>query len=50
MNACQNLSGFNLMGRYLVCLYYQQNKITKKKELEMREKELAEYKKSRGVS
>merc|ERR1719345_433906 len=29
-NAVDHLSGFNVAGRYLVVLYYQQSKVTKK--------------------
>lgn len=29
-NACEHLSGFNLLGRYLIVLYWQPNKITKR--------------------
>lgn len=48
-NACSGLSGFNLLGRYLIVLYYQQNKLTKKKELEAREKDLENLKKKFNV-
>lgn len=40
-NACEHLSGFNLLGRYLIVLYWQPNKATrrgiegKKAELEL---------------
>jgi pre-mRNA branch site protein p14 len=29
-NACEHLSGFNLLGRYLIVLYWQPKKITKR--------------------
>ena len=32
-NAVDNLSGFNVAGRYLICLYYQPNKLYKSKSL-----------------
>ncbi len=48
-NACQHLSGFNLAGRYLIVLYYQQNKMTKKKEIEAREADLEKLKKKHNV-
>ena len=41
-NACEHLSGFNIMGRYLVVLYYQPNKMTKKKSLQNKKAELEE--------
>jgi len=42
--ACDHLNGFNVMGRYLIVLYYQPNKITKKMNLQKREEELKELK------
>jgi pre-mRNA branch site protein p14 len=30
-NACEHLSGFNLMGRYLIVLYYQKDKMGTRK-------------------
>ncbi|KAJ3090356.1 Splicing factor 3B subunit 6 [Quaeritorhiza haematococci] len=47
--ACQHLSGFNIMGRYLIVLYYQPNKATKKKDLDKKEAEIDELKKKYGV-
>lgn len=41
-NACEHLSGFNIMGRYLVVLYYQPNKMTKKKSMQAKKAELEE--------
>lgn len=29
-NAVEHLNGFNVAGKYLICLYYQQNKTTQK--------------------
>ena len=43
-NACEHLSGFNILGRYLIVLYYQQGKSTKKT-MERREKDLETKKK-----
>jgi RNA recognition motif-containing protein len=43
-NACEHLQGFNILGRYLIVLYYQQNKITKKMNLQKKEDELKEMK------
>lgn len=47
--ALEHLSGFNVMGRYLIVLYHQPNKRTKRKNLEQKEKELEEVKKKYGV-
>lgn len=38
--ACEHLSGFNLMGRYLIVLYWQPNKITKRISAEKQKEEL----------
>lgn len=43
-NACEHLQGFNILGRYLIVLYYQQNKITKKMNLQKKEDEIKEMK------
>ena len=32
-NAVDHLSGFNVAGRYLICLYYQPTKVNKKIDL-----------------
>ncbi len=50
MTACQRLSGFNLMGRFLIILYHQPQKMNKKKELEQREKDLKEMKSKYGIN
>ena len=42
--ACDHLNGFNVMGRYLIVLYYQPNKVTKKMNLQKKEEELRELK------
>jgi len=47
--ACEHLSGFNIMGRYLIVLYHQPNKQTKKKDLAAKEKEVKELKRKYGV-
>ncbi|KAI9594679.1 hypothetical protein BDF19DRAFT_444512 [Syncephalis fuscata] len=47
--ACDHLSGFNVMGRYLIVLYYQPNKTSKRMNIEQKEKELAELKTRYGV-
>lgn len=38
--AYEHLQGFNIMGRYLIVLYYQPNKVTKRMDLARREQEL----------
>ncbi|KAJ3011874.1 Splicing factor 3B subunit 6 [Thoreauomyces humboldtii] len=38
--ACDHLSGFNIMGRYLIVLYYSTMKATKKKDLDQKEAEI----------
>ncbi|KAI7907590.1 uncharacterized protein BX663DRAFT_491390 [Cokeromyces recurvatus] len=48
-NACEHLQGFNILGRYLIVLYYQQNKITKKMNLQKKEEEIREMKARYGV-
>ncbi|KAI9021602.1 hypothetical protein J3Q64DRAFT_1718374 [Phycomyces blakesleeanus] len=48
-NACEHLQGFNILGRYLIVLYYQQNKVTKKMNLQKKEEELKELKTRYGV-
>ncbi|KAI8057723.1 hypothetical protein BDF22DRAFT_662125 [Syncephalis plumigaleata] len=47
--ACDHLSGFNVMGRYLIVLYYQPNKTSKRMNIEQKEKELADLKSRYGV-
>lgn len=42
--ACEHLSGYNLLGRYLIVLYYQPDKNAKKRELERQQKEIEEIK------
>jgi pre-mRNA branch site protein p14 len=49
-NACEHLSGYNMLGRYLIVLYYQPHKMAKKMDLERRERELRELKEKHGVS
>ncbi|KAI8077928.1 uncharacterized protein B0P05DRAFT_491871 [Gilbertella persicaria] len=48
-NACEHLQGFNILGRYLIVLYYQQNKVTKKMNLQKKEEEIREMKARYGV-
>lgn len=49
-NACENLSGFCVSGRYLVILYFQATKMTKKLEIERKQKELEELRAKIGQS
>mmetsp|Transcript_10303 Transcript_10303/g.20607 ORF Transcript_10303/g.20607 Transcript_10303/m.20607 type:complete len:136 (-) Transcript_10303:46-453(-) len=49
-NACDNLSGFHVLDRYLIVLYYQPHKQTKKVMLEKQQEELESMKKRYGVS
>ncbi|KAG0249403.1 Splicing factor 3B subunit 6 [Mortierella polycephala] len=48
--AYEHLQGFNIMGRYLIVLYYQPNKVTKKMNLARKEEELRELKSRYGIS
>lgn len=48
-NAVDHLSGFNVCGRYLVVLYYQQVKMQKRLEAERELKELAEMRARLGI-
>eukprot|EP00002_Diphylleia_rotans_P034263 TRINITY_DN734_c0_g1_i1.p1 TRINITY_DN734_c0_g1~~TRINITY_DN734_c0_g1_i1.p1 ORF type:complete len:117 (-),score=28.11 TRINITY_DN734_c0_g1_i1:217-567(-) len=47
-NALDHLSGFNVCGRYLIVLYYQQNKQTKKVDITKRKEDLETAKKKYG--
>merc|ERR1719421_2059291 len=49
-NAVDHLSGFNVCGRYLVVLYYQQTKMQKRLDTEREQKELAEMREKLGIS
>ncbi|KAK9767866.1 Splicing factor 3B subunit 6 [Basidiobolus ranarum] len=49
-SACDHLQGFNILGRYLIVLYYQPNKQTKKMNLAKKEEELNELKNRYGVT
>lgn len=42
--ACEHLSGFNLMGRYLIVLYWQPGKVTKRVALEKQREDLEKLK------
>lgn len=47
--AVDHLSGFNVCGRYLVVLYYQQTKMQKRQDTEREMKELAEMRARLGI-
>ena len=49
-NACEHLSGFNVLGRYLIVLYYQPNKVTKKLNLQKKQEEIDKLKQKFGVT
>mmetsp|Transcript_8059 Transcript_8059/g.18410 ORF Transcript_8059/g.18410 Transcript_8059/m.18410 type:complete len:130 (-) Transcript_8059:208-597(-) len=49
-NACDNLSGFHVLDRYLIVLYYQPNKQTKKVLLEKQQEELEKIKAKFGAA
>ena len=49
-NAQEHLSGFNVSGRYLVVLYYQQSKMQKRLDVDREQRELAEMKAKLGIS
>jgi len=48
-NAVDHLSGFNVCGRYLVVLYYQQTKMQKRLDTEREARELAEMRQKLGI-
>ena len=47
--AVDHLSGFNVCGRYLVVLYYQQSKMEKRQDTEREMKELSEMRARLGI-
>ena len=47
--AVDHLSGFNVCGRYLVVLYYQQTKMQKRLDTDREQKELAEMRARLGI-
>lgn len=47
--ACDHLSGFNIMGRYLIVLYFSPTKQTKKGDLGKKEEEIKEMKSKYGL-
>ena len=48
-NAVDHLSGFNVCGRYLIVLYYQATKQTKKMENDKKKKDIEDLKARYGV-
>jgi len=48
-NAVDHLSGFNVQNRYLIVLYYQQNKTTKKMDAKKQKQEIDKLKEKYGV-
>ena len=48
-NAVDHLSGFNVCGRYLVVLFYQQTKMQKRLDAEREAAELAEMRRRLGI-
>eukprot|EP01100_Stratorugosa_tubuloviscum_P013206 TRINITY_DN64_c2_g1_i1.p1 TRINITY_DN64_c2_g1~~TRINITY_DN64_c2_g1_i1.p1 ORF type:complete len:118 (-),score=45.63 TRINITY_DN64_c2_g1_i1:81-434(-) len=49
-NAVDHLSGFNVNNRYLVVLYYQQNRTAKKVDVNKKKQELNDLKAKYGVN
>eukprot|EP00246_Nothoceros_aenigmaticus_P009112 TRINITY_DN24431_c0_g1_i1.p1 TRINITY_DN24431_c0_g1~~TRINITY_DN24431_c0_g1_i1.p1 ORF type:complete len:125 (-),score=24.48 TRINITY_DN24431_c0_g1_i1:768-1142(-) len=49
-NAVDHLSGFNVANRYLIVLYYQQAKMTKKIDQRKKEEEITKLQEKYGVS
>lgn len=48
-NAVDHLSGFNIGGRYLIVLYHQQARATKKMDQKKKKEEIDELKNKYGV-
>ncbi|EPZ33918.1 hypothetical protein ROZALSC1DRAFT_31140 [Rozella allomycis CSF55] len=48
-NACDHLSGFNVLGRYLIVLYFNPNKMSKKMSAEKKKEELEALKQKFGL-
>eukprot|EP00270_Netrium_digitus_P009837 TRINITY_DN3014_c0_g3_i2.p1 TRINITY_DN3014_c0_g3~~TRINITY_DN3014_c0_g3_i2.p1 ORF type:complete len:124 (-),score=40.79 TRINITY_DN3014_c0_g3_i2:107-478(-) len=49
-NAVDHLSGFNVANRYLIVLYYQLSKMTKKVDQKKKEEEITKLQEKYGVS
>jgi pre-mRNA branch site protein p14 len=48
-NAVDHLSGFNVQNRYLIVLYYQQNKLTKKMDPLKKQEDIQNLKEKYGI-
>eukprot|EP01105_Mastigella_eilhardi_P025066 TRINITY_DN6703_c0_g1_i1.p1 TRINITY_DN6703_c0_g1~~TRINITY_DN6703_c0_g1_i1.p1 ORF type:complete len:137 (-),score=53.46 TRINITY_DN6703_c0_g1_i1:75-485(-) len=48
-NAVDHLSGFNVCNRYLIVLYYQQSKMTKKLDVQKKKQEVEKLKEKYGL-
>eukprot|EP01111_Echinosteliopsis_oligospora_P000860 TRINITY_DN1103_c0_g1_i1.p1 TRINITY_DN1103_c0_g1~~TRINITY_DN1103_c0_g1_i1.p1 ORF type:complete len:120 (-),score=30.92 TRINITY_DN1103_c0_g1_i1:62-421(-) len=48
-SACDHLSGFNVQNRYLICLYYQQNRMNKKLDQKKKKQEIEKLKEKFGL-
>jgi pre-mRNA branch site protein p14 len=49
-NALENLNGFNVIGRYLVVLYYQPEKTQRRINMEKEKKEIEQLRRQMGQS
>eukprot|EP01006_Ploeotia_vitrea_P063675 TRINITY_DN86028_c0_g1_i1.p1 TRINITY_DN86028_c0_g1~~TRINITY_DN86028_c0_g1_i1.p1 ORF type:complete len:121 (-),score=3.59 TRINITY_DN86028_c0_g1_i1:176-538(-) len=49
-NAVDHLNGFNVCGRYLIVLYWQPERMAKKKSLQAQKEELEELRKKLGAT
>jgi len=49
-NAVDHLSGFNVGNRYLIVLYYQQNKMQKKLDTTKKKEEITQLKEKYGIN
>lgn len=49
-NAVDHLSGFNVCNRYLIVLYYQQNKVIKKMDPQKKKEEITQLKEKYGIN
>ncbi|KAJ3214259.1 Splicing factor 3B subunit 6 [Dinochytrium kinnereticum] len=47
--ACDHLSGFNIMGRYLIVLYFSSTKQSKKTDMNKKESEINDMKTKYGI-
>lgn len=48
-NACEHLSGFNVANRYLIVLYYQQDRMQKKVDLQKKKQDIQALKEKYNV-